>query len=91
MSNSKVVLISNGGAVYAVPTDVCEKHALEGVALKNAIKAMADRESDVEGQEALGREHFGRKGRERSYGNDTYVYETDHNGYYGPGEWVRID
>ena len=47
--SKKVILVSNGDAVYAVPTDVCEKYKLEGGDLKAAQGAL-EGEGDVEGQ-----------------------------------------
>lgn len=48
MSEQKEILITNGEQAYAIPMEVCEKYALEGEDLKNAIEAMAA--DDVSGQ-----------------------------------------
>jgi len=50
MSDKNVVLIPNGDAVYAIPTDVCKKYALEGEELDGAKKALTNSGGDVEGQ-----------------------------------------
>lgn len=47
--SDKVVLVSSGDAIYAVPVDVCEKYALEGDALISA-EAFFNEEADVSGQ-----------------------------------------
>ncbi len=81
MSN-KVVLVASGDAIYAVPTDVCEKYKLEGDDLKAAQGAI-EGECDVEGQGSIYRTT-----KESSDGR-TWEFQTYSGGHYGEGTYHR--
>ncbi|MCK4707568.1 MAG: hypothetical protein KAU21_03040 [Gammaproteobacteria bacterium] len=51
--STKVILVPNGEAVFAVPLDVCKKYVVEGESLKELEIALEDAEPDVEGQMEL--------------------------------------
>ena len=49
--SKKVILISSGEKIFAVPTDICEQYALDGAQLSEAkVFLQSEEESDVEGQ-----------------------------------------
>jgi len=74
MSDS-VVIVPNGDAIYAVPTDVCIKYKLEGKELEGAQAVLTESDGDVTGQY-----HKNSRG-------EAYTWDYSSNGYVRSPQW----